>query len=268
LIDSKRYTAREISEVAAAVATLEAESGSTKVARKLLERALQDPTENTIAQCSWLASQHRLGSFGVRPELLETPLSFEANALEMMAQGEYSKSVVSAMAWLQDEPFASRPAVHGSFLSSMVLGQYQEAFDFAEQGLVANPTDPYLLNNAAFALGSLDQLDEAQIQLKKLSSLNLDEEHQPMYLATSGFIAYRTGNRLLGLHLYTESVREAVGQGQFTSAVWALLLAAREEDRLEPGAGRLLREEALRFVDQLSHVDRAVADVLLRDAPQ
>ena len=180
-----------------------------------------------------------------------------------MNQGEYEESVVSAMDWLHDEPFASRPAAHGSFLSSMVLGRYDEAADFATQGLIANPHDPYLLNNATFAYGINNKLDEAQLYLNRLNQLSLEPEHRPMHLATSGLIAYRNGDAVLGRDLYKRAAQAAIELGRYTEAVWALLLAAREEDLIEPGSGDLLREEALKYVDRLGQVDRAVTDVLL-----
>lgn len=263
LLTSGRFSAREMSELAAAIGTLEAEGGSGRAARRILDRALEDPTENTIAQCSWLASRRYLTGFEVPPELLRTPLSFEANALETMTKGDYASSVEAAMDWLHDEPFASRPAVHGSFLNSMVLSRHSDAADFADQGLIANPDDPYLLNNSAFARACLDDVGGAQEQLKKLESLILDAEHRPMFLATSGLVAYRSGHRLVGRSLYTQAAEAAIEGRQYRDAVWALLLAAREEDRLEPGAGRQLRGEAARHLESLSRLDRAVADVLL-----
>ena len=228
-----------------------------------LPSPLEDPTENAVAQCSWLANKHRLGSFEVPPQLFQTARSFEANAWALMNQGEYEESVVSAMDWLHDEPFASRPAAHGSFLSSMVLGRYDEAADFATQGLIANPHDPYLLNNATFAYGINNKLDEAQLYLNRLNQLSLEPEHRPMHLATSGLIAYRNGDAVLGRDLYKRAAQAAIELGRYTEAVWALLLAAREEDLFEPGSGDLLKDEALKYVDRLGQVDRAVTDVLL-----
>ena len=263
LVRSGQFSPRGVSELAAALGTIEAEAGSGRAARKLLTKSLEDPTENAVAQCSWLANKHRLGSFEVPPQLFQTPRSFEANAWALMNQGEYEESVVSAMDWLHDEPFASRPAAHGSFLSSMVLGRYDEAADFATQGLIANPHDPYLLNNATFAYGINNKLDEAQLYLNRLNQLSLEPEHRPMHLATSGLIAYRNGDAVLGRDLYKRAAQAAIELGRYTEAVWALLLAAREEDLIEPRSGDLLRDEALKYVDRLGQVDRAVTDVLL-----
>jgi hypothetical protein len=120
-----------------------------------------------------------------------------------------------------------------------------------------------LLNNSAFARACLDDVNGAQDRLKRLESLMLDAEHRPMFLATSGLVAYRSGQRLLGRSLYMQAAETAIEGRPYRDAVWALLLAAREEDRLEPGAGRQLRGEAVRHLDSLSSLDRAVADVLL-----
>jgi hypothetical protein len=180
-----------------------------------------------------------------------------------MIRGDYKTSVVSVMEWLQDEPFASRPAALGSFLSSMVLDRHDEAADFAMQGLMANPKDPYLLNNTSFAYAMMNKLDDAQVYMDVLDTLTLGPEERPMYLATSGLMAYRRGDALLGRDLYDRAAQAAINLRRYTEAVWALLLAAREENRLKLGWGESFREQALRYIDRLPQVGRAVAEVLL-----
>lgn len=262
LLSSRDFSARELSELAAAIGTLEAEAGARRAAKRLLHKSLEDPTENALAQCSWLEENRALGSFAVPEDLYSTPMSFEANALERMASGEYARSVDASYAWLQDEPFASRPAAHGSFLSSMVLGEYSQAADFALEGLVANPHDPVLLNNAAFSFAADGRLEEAGEYLHLLERTKLDAEHLPMRLATAGFIAYREGRPLAGRELYLRAVEKARDIRRDAQVVWALLLCAGEEDRLQAGSGTQLREEANRYIGRLAPLDRAIAEVL------
>lgn len=53
LLRPHRLSASHLSELAASVATLELESGANKSARRLLRLALEDPTENALAQVEW-----------------------------------------------------------------------------------------------------------------------------------------------------------------------------------------------------------------------
>lgn len=259
LLATGDFSARDCSELAAALATLEAEAGHRQSAQRLLRRSLEDPTENTVAQCAWLASDRGITSHALEPSHFCTPGSFEANATQTMATENYSDSAKAAWDWLHDEPFASTPAIHGSFVCSMALGRHQEAEEFAREGLLANPNDLFLLNNLTFALASLDRVEEAQSYLNQLQGLNPGGNERPATLATAGLVAYRRGHLSQGRDLYDQAISVARAERKHTQVVWALLLASREETRVDLERAAKLQEEASVLLRDLTGTDRGLA---------
>ena len=56
IINSGLFAPRHVSELASALATVDLESGNRRSARKLFAVALQNPTENSVAQAQWASS--------------------------------------------------------------------------------------------------------------------------------------------------------------------------------------------------------------------
>jgi predicted permease len=57
VLNSENYAPIHVTELASSLATLELADGNRRKARKLFQRALQSPTENSIAQVDWAAKQ-------------------------------------------------------------------------------------------------------------------------------------------------------------------------------------------------------------------
>ena len=127
-------------------------AGNAKIARKLFREALVQPTENAVAQVSW-AAEH-LPAFDIDPAVFSVPRSFEAKAWNFYHTARWPQALVESWNWLGDQPFSARPAVHGSFIASVLLEDYAEAQRIAAGGLIANPKDFTLINNIAFALAN------------------------------------------------------------------------------------------------------------------
>ena len=77
-------TERPLSELAAALATLELEAGAMRKSRRLFGRALECPTENSIAQAAW-ASTRDVG-IELHSRYLEYANAFEARSWMYMAR--------------------------------------------------------------------------------------------------------------------------------------------------------------------------------------
>jgi tetratricopeptide (TPR) repeat protein len=239
------------------------ESGHRKEARRLFRHALAAPTENALAQVGW-AVRRDPQLLEIDERAFETPRPFEARAWERFSLQAWAESVTAAAEWLLDEPFATRPAVFGSFLSDAALGDYERSAAFARQGLGANPDDVWLLNNLAVALATLGRVQEAALSHARIRRANLDAEEQTVYLATKGLLAYRGGRWEEGRALYEQAIEGATSRGDKKTRVWAELYHLREQMRvrtINPGAALLRAEEAIR---DLPAAQRAVATQMLR----
>jgi len=230
LLHSANYSSHDTSELASQLATIAFRDGQRLRARKLFEEALKSPTDNSIAQVQWIAELDT--SFSIPPGAHSAPRDFEANALKHFHVGVWPEAAEECWKWHFDEPFARRAAILGSYVSSEMLQNYQEACDFAVAGLATNPGDPALLNNKAYSLAMLGKTREARqcidaFGLKKNEGFTLIPR-----LATSGLIYFMDGEYAAGRKLYLEAIDKSRGPDLAKVKMVATLHLALEEVRV------------------------------------
>jgi tetratricopeptide (TPR) repeat protein len=249
LITSRRVLPVHTAELASAVATLELEAGNNRASRRLFEQSLRDPNENAVAQATWAA--RRLSSFEVDVRHLEHPFSYEASAWRYFIDGEWDAAIEAARRWQLDEPFASRPAVFGSFMASVVTEDFRSAIEFAVRGLATEPDEPTLLNNLAYAYACADELDQARTAYEAIGRAKLDLSLEIAYLATGGLIAFRQGRLEEGRRLYHSAVEKASRTEFREQRILGLVFHAREEIKHDQRRAVQLLGAAAVAVDEL-----------------
>ncbi|WP_152982531.1 tetratricopeptide repeat protein [Stenotrophomonas humi] len=226
MLDTKRSGPRHYSELAAAVGTLEHESGRHKKAKQLMVQALVDPTGNSLAQAVYLSQSDKRIVVPAQFELSQG--DFEANARAYYAEGRFELSLSAAFAWLHDEPFDVKPALLGSFLSfddSLAGG----AERIATLGLQSSPHHSSLHNNRAVARAYLGDLPGA---LDDVKNSNRGGRQEPSHLATLGLLGYRMGLEQFGEECYTKAIAWFSSIGDMLSCYRACLYWSRERGRL------------------------------------
>ena len=177
MVGGRQFGAMQISELASALATLELHSGSTgstKKAKRLFARSLEEPTENSVAQASWAARRYKVARVDL--EYLRQRNTGEAAAWTCYQNKEWHDVVRNSKRWFEDQPFSTEPAGLGSFVATTALEDYPKGRRFAENGLRANPGDFTLLNNLAFACLQLGDVRTAEDALRKIKHSDLSED--------------------------------------------------------------------------------------------
>jgi hypothetical protein len=128
MVKDRSFSSRDVSELACGLGSIEFEAGAKRHARPLLVSALKEPTENSVAQVEWLFSKDNRQFPGGGLEQFQTPMLFEATAVENYVKGEWVEALASAKQWLEFQPFSSRPAELGSYAASLI-GQFNDAVD-------------------------------------------------------------------------------------------------------------------------------------------
>jgi tetratricopeptide (TPR) repeat protein len=208
LVESGSWAPAHLTELAAAIGTLELRGGRDRRARSLFGASLTAPNDNVLAQAEWAAED--LGS--VRRTLAqieeEVPLSYEALSMAAISSGERERAVSEAWLWLLDQPFSTEPASFGSYHAG-ALRDFERSLTFARRGLMANPAHPMLRNNAAFALAQLGRLEDAEEELDFVRDSELDTEGRAVINATRGLLAFRRGEVERAKGLYGEAIGSA-----------------------------------------------------------
>ena len=227
MLDNPNFSPWHISELASAVATVEMKTGKESAARKHFRLALQQPTENTVAQATWAKS--RINGVAPDDQHFRLPLSYEAKAYDAYERMEGRECVTECEKWLEDEPFSSRPASLGSFMSMVAFEDYERAIDFTKRGLLSNPRDFLLRNNLVVATAESGNLDDAANEFRRIDSRSLEGMEKVTWTATNGLLSFREREYEKGRECYRNAADLARHQRDRRLEPMVLTHWAREE---------------------------------------
>ena len=238
-----QFSANHISELASAVATLDLRSGNVKKSKQFFHQSLEQPTENSLAQAAWASRNHKL-HFDMSPP--SVPNAFETEFWKNFQDSQWEQTIEQCKLWHFYQPFSRKPVIEGSYVSAIALEDYETSAWFARKGLMANPTDFTLINNLAFALINSGHIEEAKEKLAQAARLPLSDHNRVFLKATSGFLAFRTGDNVKGRELYLAARDQA--QNMKDNRVFALASTfyAVEELAKDNAGSHAIRSDALR----------------------
>jgi tetratricopeptide (TPR) repeat protein len=191
-------------ELAGALATLDLSAGKDRSGRALLRRALRQPTENVLAHAVWVADRSGLADIrivsGKGPQR-----QYEALARTFARDGRWADASAASRQWLADQPFSLDAATSATY-NALEDEDFAIAATQANEGLRANRNDATLLNNRAFALANLGDIEAATDDLLRLSKLNVEPICRCCATATAGLVLFRTGDHDEGRRLYESAI--------------------------------------------------------------
>ena len=170
LLESRNHPLFHVSELAAALATVEAFSGDTCHAQQHCHLALADAAENSVAQVGWL--QRACGISSGERFLAASQKSNEASAWNASRAKDWPLAFEFALAWQRDQPFSSRPAILAGGIALTISEDFFAAAKILEPATTCNADDATLGNNLAFAYAKMDKVEQAQGVLERLRSTN------------------------------------------------------------------------------------------------
>jgi tetratricopeptide (TPR) repeat protein len=245
-----RFAPVHLSELATAIAMFELEDGRTKSARRLVERALIAPTENTLAQVSWARQNRNLNDANELSVLArKNERAFEARYGILLGAGSILQAQVEGKRWAIDEPFATRPRAGLAFIAAM-LDDHVEAIRLTnEVRRIDRQVDHTLDLNSVFAelsSGHLSneadkpRLDAIRAQLTDQSETD-DDCHA---LANLALWQYRYGDAEEGRRIYERAILRIEKTESAESAALAATFAARESILARQAVASVLMEKA------------------------
>lgn len=261
MIESESISKFHMSELACALGTLELKAGSRKKGKKLFHLALEDPTENVLAQAT--SFQDELGDFGAHVKPDQQAYSFEAETRLRFYAEQFSNALEAAKKWLAYQPFSSRPAVGASYIASVALGKYDEAVKLARLGQLSSPHDLMLTNNLAFSLASLGKTQEARDVLTQIKEADSTESEKNTLIATRALIEFRSEHAEQGRAMYSDAVGSFRRLRDARSEAIAKFFWAREELRIKSPLAGKLRAEAMEAAEKNNLIELLAANKTL-----
>lgn len=240
MIRSSKRSARQLAELAGALATLDLREGSYKDARSHLRLALEQPTDNVIAQA--FNDARLLGISLDDPSVCKAvSRSAEAQLLRSWQSLDEESSETHALTWHAEEPFSSRPFLFLTTLYSL-QGDHEKALKWVQTGLIADPLDPGLASNQCFTLAATGDLAGAEASLKRARALR-NPPPEPYLQATEGLIALQRRQFDHADILYRDSEQTFIRQGQDDVAALCIAHYAKFAKQVDaPNAAALLLE--------------------------
>lgn len=238
MIARRAHQPIHLSELAAAIGTVELGDGNKKSARQQFAIALLDPTENALAQVKWAEDRSNQIFTKNGNGVASMPGAHEAAFIKAYYhQHDIVAATQHAQLWCQDEPFAATPVTLHSYLLSM-LDDYEGVIASCDLGLRANPENKCLQFNrlcAEISLGTpfIGELGDVQARVVQYARDMISEAHKPdanvpHIFANLGLLLYRSGIYEEGRSAYEQAVMRAMKKGEIFAASNAAIFHARE----------------------------------------
>lgn len=243
-------------ELATAIAMMELESGERKKAKKLIQKGLITPTENTLAQVFWAKeNRHLPDGFNLDQLVRKANYAYEADYHLSLVNGNLKEAMANAQTWEQDEPFATRPCCEQSYIACL-LDDYDTTIRMAGRVKKLNGApDTTLELNAIYARISSGKLnpetDQAEIERihNQLKNATEDPNAKAPYHAMANLALwhYRFGDPVRGALTYQLAIDIAVKANLKEAAAMAAIFSARESilARSTEAGSLLLQAKAL-----------------------
>lgn len=252
MLRTSKRPSRQLAELAGAVANREILEGSFKEARSLLRLALEQPTDNVVAQA--MIDGRLIGLKMDEPAILRAvSQSSEAQLLQSWMTGDETASESHALRWHAEEPFSSRPLQFLTTLYSL-QGDYARALEWVERGLIADPLDPGLATNLCFTQAAVGDEQAAQATMKRARSLG-DLGLEPFLMATEGLIALRRSQFDLARTLYREAENTLAKTGRDSIAALCVAHYAKFASEFGAPEANALLLEAQEKVNKAPTID-------------
>ncbi len=230
LIESNNFHPFNTSELASSIASLELKNSNINKSKKLFERSLINPNDNSLAQAEW-ASQEEKNLINVNLDKFQLVNSFEANAREFSEKEKWQKSIDFSKKWFFDQPFSKLAVLFGNEIASRKLKDNEQAVEVAKLGLLSHPNDAHLLNNIIYALCIENKIEEAEKYFKSVrkEDLNSSSFSGICLTATKGLMYFRKGYADLGRKYYLEAMNIANEEKNSYLSSLAYINYVREE---------------------------------------
>jgi pentatricopeptide repeat protein len=208
IIESNSFHPFNISELASSLATLELKNASVKKSRKLFDKSLINPNDNSLAQAEW-AEQEENSLRSINPSEFKVINSFEALARDSAQHKKWNDAIDYSKSWFLDIPFSKAAVTFANEIAYNKLKDHKLAVEIAKAGLVSHPNDPQLINNIIYSLCLQNKLDEAEAFLQRIKKEDIEPNsvHQICLTASRGLFLFRKGFREAGRLLYFESMK-------------------------------------------------------------
>lgn len=215
-------------ELASSLGTVELFRGNKKRSKKLFQKSLESPNDNSLAQSEWISEIFKIFSLDARSYQIKK--NYEALAIDDFYNDRWIKAADNSIKWFLDMPFSRKPILLASYILGSILNDHLKAIRILKAGLTSNPKDAGLLNNLAYSYALLNDVENAERYINQITcKTDINIPNNICTTATKGLILFRKKRFDEGRQLYLKAIKEAQTRGDDKLYILAYANYVREE---------------------------------------
>jgi len=227
MVDRNAVPPFHASELAVTLSEIEGKNSAYRSARKLLESALVDPTENSIAHAQWVKNRHEL-DIPLNDNVINRDSVREAQVYKHLDDGDWHQCMSKAKRWSEREPYSTRPFEIMTYVSCVCQDNHNDCVNYSKHGLKLGMNNFSLLNNLTIGYALSGDIENANATFGLIKASSLNEDDRPVYIATKGMLAFKRKNIDEGTDLYDTAIAK-IGYTDKRAKSIARLFLAREK---------------------------------------
>ena len=245
LVDNWNGDPARISELAACVGTIEFKNGSIKKAKRHMQLALSEPSENVISHVHWLHHKHKI-NFKNMPASTAT-IEGGVNALYQNRDFIACRNKLVEMHHFQ--PYTSAPLVDAGYLSIAALDDPAYVIDMSDNRIPHSHMRFGELNNLIVAKLLLAQTDDLDVDIRLLAKRVdvKDINSIATFKATTGMALMESGMVERGKAFYEESIDLLNKNGMNRALCLAKYFYSKQISKYDPIKAASLKSESLKL---------------------
>ncbi|WP_348708480.1 hypothetical protein [uncultured Pseudoalteromonas sp.] len=245
LIDNWGGDNAMVSELAACVGTIEFNNGSIKKAKKHIQVALTDPSENVISHVHWLHHKHNI-TFKNMPHPSE---SIEGGVNDLYQKKKFEECRGKLIDMHQFQPYSAGPIVDAGYLSIAALDDPNFVIQLSDKRIPHSHMRFGELNNLIVAKLLLKQTKNLDVDLRLLAKrVDVEDTNcSATFKATIGMAFMESGMIVEGKKQYDESIEMLARKGLYRSLCLAKHFYAKQVERYDKDKAQQLKLDAIRL---------------------
>lgn len=249
LVESWNGERSRVSELAACVGTIEFNNGSIKRAKKHMQLALAEPSENVISHVQWLHHKHKM-HFKNMPA---PSASIEGGVNALYHNKQFAECRDKLVEMHQFQPYSAGPVVDAGYLSIAALDDPGFVIKLSENRIPHSHMRFGELNNLVVAKLLSKQTKDLDVDLRLLARrVNLEDTHSiATFKATTGMAFMESGMIDEGIKLYDESIELLTRKGLNRSLCLAKHFYAKQVERFDSEKATKLRKDAVKLAKKI-----------------
>ncbi|HFQ5049240.1 TPA: tetratricopeptide repeat protein [Vibrio vulnificus] len=192
------------SELLASIGTIEIKNGAINKGKKLINQALESPSENVISHVSWLNHKHKIN---FNQDLSEN-VSLEKNVNDLYSRGSFKECRDTLIKMYNFQPYSSGSISDAAYLSIIALNDLDFVKSTSDNRIPKSHMEFSELNNlivAKILSGELDTIyQDIEFLRKKVDSS--DTRIVGTFTATCGMLLLKMGEHDQGQRLYEDAI--------------------------------------------------------------